>query len=133
MPLPEGADTKIGDYDDLTVLYASLLENLSIDTAFLEANEPGAGHIYLMFDSGIRPDRAEDFFVSENEYVVWEGRVWIPVETTMYGFKFSDAWRQGVTEYKRLKPRGLINEVYVQKWLQVYKPAVLPPSQASAY
>jgi tetratricopeptide (TPR) repeat protein len=130
LELSEGTDTKIGDCDDLTVLYASMLENLSIDTAFLEANEPGAGHIYLMFDSGIRPDRAEDFFVSENEYVVWQNRVWIPVETTMYGFKFSDAWRQGVNEYKRLKPRGLIKEVYVQKWLQTYKPAVLPPKQA---
>ncbi len=122
----EGVDTKIGDCDDLTVLYASLLENLSIDTAFLEANDPGKGHIYLMFDSGIPVDRAEDHFVSSAEYVVWEGRVWIPVETTMFGFTFADAWRNGVAEYKRLKARKLINEVYVQQWLQTYKPAVLP-------
>ena len=56
---PEGVDTKIGDCDDLTVLYASLLENLSIDTAFLEANDPGKGHIYLMFDSGYSNDLLE--------------------------------------------------------------------------
>ena len=37
--LPEGGGT--GDCDDLTVLYASLLENLGIDTAFLESSEPG--------------------------------------------------------------------------------------------
>ena len=123
---PEGVDVKIGDCDDLTVLYASLLENLSIDTAFLEANDPGAGHIYLMFDSGIRPDRAEDHFTSASEYVEWQGRIWIPVETTMYGFTFGDAWRQGVNEYKRLKPRDLIDEVYVQQWLQTYKAPVLP-------
>ena len=123
----EGVTTKIGDCDDLTVLYASLLENLSIDTAFLEANDPGKGHIYLMFDSGIPVDRAEDHFVSSSEYVVWEGRVWIPVETTMFGFTFNDAWRNGVGEYKRLKARKLIDEVYVQKWLQTYKPAFLPP------
>ena len=123
---PEGIDTKIGDCDDLTVLYASLLENLSIDTAFLEANEPGRGHIYLMFDAGIHPDQAEDHFTSPAEYVEWEGRIWIPVETTMVGFTFGDAWRQGVGEYKRLEPRGLINQVYVQKWMQTYKSAVLP-------
>ena len=123
---PEGVDVKIGDCDDLTVLYASLLENLSIDTAFLEANSPGAGHIYLMFDAGIRLDQAEDHFSSSAEYVEWEGRVWIPVETTMYGFTFGDAWRQGVNEYKRLKPRSLINEVYVQQWMQTYKAPVLP-------
>ena len=128
LAMPEGVGTKIGDCDDLTVLYASLLENLSIDTAFLEANDPGKGHIYLMFDSGVRPDRTEDHFISSAEYVEWEGRVWIPVETTMFGFTFADAWRNGATEYKRLKVRNLINEVSVQKWMQIYKPAVLPPT-----
>lgn len=127
---PEGVETKIGDCDDLTVLYVSLLENLSIDTAFLEANEPGKGHIYMMFDSGVPPDRTEDHFVSAAEYVQWQGRIWIPVETTMFGFTFADAWRNGAAEYKRLKARQLIGEVYVQQWLATYKPAVLPPSQA---
>ena len=124
---PEGVDAKIGDCDDLTVLFASLLENLSIDTAFLEANDPGKGHIYLMFDSGVRPDRVEDHFTGPSEYVEWEGRIWIPVETTMYGSTFGDAWRNGAAEYKRLKARGLIDEVYVQQWMQTYKAPVLPP------
>ena len=123
----EGVETKIGDCDDLTVLYASLLENLSIDTAFLEANDPGYGHIYMMFDSGIKPAKAEDHFLSANEYVKWQGRIWIPVEATMYGFTFADAWRNGAAEYHRLKPKKLIDEVYVQKWLQTYKPASIPP------
>ena len=125
---PEGVDTKIGDCDDLTVLYASLLENLSIDTAFLEANDPGKGHIYLMFDSGVPPDRAEDHFVSSAEYVEWGSRIWIPVETTLFGDTFAVAWRNGATEYKRLKVRNLIDEVDVQQWMQTYKPAVLPPA-----
>ena len=81
----------------------------------------------MMFDSGISPDRAEDHFLSSAEYVVWQGRVWIPVETTMYGFTFADAWRNGAAEYKRLKPRKLIDELYVQQYLQMYKPASLPP------
>jgi len=126
---PEDVETKIGDCDDLTVLFVSLLENLSIDTAFLEANDPGHGHIYMMFDSGIAPDKAEDYFLSPNEYVKWQGRIWIPVETTMYGFTFADAWRNGAAEYHRLKPKKLIDEVYVQQWLQTYKPASVPPVQ----
>ena len=121
---PEGTATKVGDCDDLTVLYASLLENLSIDTAFLEANDPGKGHIYLMFDSGVPTDQAEDHFTAA-EYVEWEGRIWIPVETTMFGFTFADAWRSGVSEYKRLKASKLIEEVNVWHWRQTYKPAVL--------
>ena len=123
----EGERTKIGDCDDLTVLYASLLENLSIDTAFLEANDPGKGHIYLMFDSGIAPDKAEDNFLSPKEYVEWQGRIWIPIETTMFSFTFAEAWRNGADEYHRLKARELIDEVYVQQWLQTYKPASLVP------
>jgi len=127
----EGETTKAGDCDDLTVLFASLLENLSIDTAFLEANDPGKGHIYMMFDSGVPPDRAEDHFTSPSEYVEWQGRIWIPVETTMYGFTFGDAWRNGVAEYKRLKLRDLIDEVYVQQYMQMYKAPVLPAVVAS--
>ena len=38
----------------------------------------------------------------------------------MFGFTFGDAWRNGVAEYKRLKPLKLIDEVYVQQWLQTY-------------
>ena len=126
----DGAEAKVGDCDDLTVLYASLLENLSIDTVLLEANEPGQGHIYLMFDSGVSPALAEDHFSDAGEYVEWEGRIWIPVETTLFGKPFATAWRNGAAEYRRLKARGLIEEVYVQNWLQVYKPANLPPVHA---
>ena len=126
---PTGVDTKVGDCDDLAVLFVSMLENLSIDTAFLEDNDPGKGHIYMMFDSGIPPDQAADHFTSSAEYVEWQGRVWIPVETTMFGFSFADAWRNGVSEYKLLKIRKLINEVYTQQWLQVYKAPTLPPVQ----
>lgn len=127
---PEGVETKVGDCDDLTVLYASLLGNLSIDTVFLEANEPGKGHIYLMFDSGLGPGHVEDHFVRSTEFVEWQGRIWIPVETTMFGFTFADAWRNGAGEYHRLKARGLIDEMSVQRWMQKYKPASLPPARA---
>ncbi len=128
---PQNEETKVGDCDDLTVLYASLLENLSIDTALLEANEPGRGHIFLMFDSGLTPDDAEDHFVSRSEYVAWAGRIWIPVETTMMGYAFADAWRTGAGEYARLKPNGMIGELYVQEWLARYKPATLAPVRAA--
>ena len=47
----------------------------------------------------------------------------------MYGFTFADAWRNGAAEYHRLKPKKLIDEVYVQKWLQTYKPASVPSVQ----
>ena len=124
---PEGEGARTGDCDDLTVLYASLLENLGIGTAFLETSEPGRGGISLMFDSGVLPEEAGDHFVSRTEYVEWEGRLWIPVQTTMFGSTFSDAWKEGAAEYKRLKVRDLVTETYVRKWMQTYIPAVLAP------
>ena len=124
--LPEGG-TRTGDCDDLTLLYASLLENLEIDTAFIETSEPGRGRIYLMFDSGILPGEVGDHFVSRAEYVEWEGRIWIPVETSKFGSTFTEAWKAGAGEYKRLKLIDGIAEKYVRKWMQIYKPAVLAP------
>ena len=80
-----------------------------------------------MFDSGVLPEEVGDHFVSRAEYVEWEGRIWIPVQTTMFGRTFSDAWKEGAAEYRRLKAGDLVTETYVRKWMQIYKPAVLAP------
>lgn len=115
--------SKIGDCDDLTVMFASLLGNLGIDTAFLEANDPGFPHIYLMFDSGIDLNSVADHFLDPSEYVIWREKVWIPVETTMFtAFSFIDAWRRGREEYHNLKPRGYIEETHVWEASQAYPP-----------
>lgn len=102
---------KAGDCDDCTVLFASMLENLDIHTVLLDVDAPGAGHVYMMFDSGIDVDQAEDFF-QPNDFVPYEGKAWIPVETTLYGQgDFRTAWRNGVQEYYQRKAEGTVNEV----------------------
>ena len=102
---------KIGDCDDGVVLFSSVLENLDIQTAMLDVNAPGAGHVYMMFDSGINEDRAEEYFQA-NDYVAWEGKAWIPVETTLFGKgDFRTAWRNGVQEYYQRKAEGTVREV----------------------
>ncbi len=122
----EFLQTKIGDCDDCTAIYCSMLENLNIPTAILDVNDPEYGHIYMMFDSGIAIDDAGDFFTSEKEYVLWDGRLWIPVETTLFGSSFSDAWRNGAEEYYLRKGRGYINEILVSQAQQTFKPGVVP-------
>jgi tetratricopeptide (TPR) repeat protein len=122
--------SKIGDCDDLTVLYASLLGNLGIDTAFLEANDPAFPHIYLMFDAGIDPNSVADHFLDESEYVLWNDKVWMPVETTMFTeFSFTEAWRRGREEYYSLKPRGYIQETHVWEASQVYPPGKIKAAE----
>ena len=117
--------SKIGDCDDCTVLFASLLANLNIDSALLDVNDPEFGHVYLMFDTGIPQNRVADHFLDENEFVTWEGRVWLPVETTLFGQSFSDAWRNGVDEYYKRKARGYIRAFSFSEAMQVYKSGVV--------
>ena len=94
---------KIGDCDDLTTLYGSLMGNLGIETMFLDVFKPGAGHIFLMFDSGVKPDEAGKYFLDETEVVVLNDKVWIPIEATLVGKSFFSAWKQGALKYNEMK------------------------------
>lgn len=122
----EFLEAKIGDCDDCTALFCSMLENLNIPTAILDVNDPEYGHIYMMFDSGISVQNAGDFFLNEKEYVLWDNRIWIPVETTLFGSSFSDAWRNGAEEYYIRKERGFINEILVSEAQGTFRPGVVP-------
>ena len=106
---------KIGDCDDLTALYGSLLANLGIETMFLDVFKPGAGHIFLMFDSGIKPDNVKKYFLDENEVVVLNDKVWIPIEATLVGKPFFSAWKQGALKYNEMKSENFVNEISVKE------------------
>ncbi|MEE9166614.1 MAG: tetratricopeptide repeat protein [Candidatus Neomarinimicrobiota bacterium] len=114
--------TKVGDCDDLTVLYGSLLENLGIATRFLDVFAPGEGHIFLMFDSGVSPQSVEETFLQQSDVAIVDGRVWIPVETTLVGQPFFLAWQQGAFEYQKRKNEQTMNEIDVRRSQQTYRP-----------
>ena len=101
--------SRLGDCDDLTVLFCALLENLDIRTALIDHPD----HILMMFDSGIAADRYLGFALDESRYIERDGRLWIPVEMTMLGEgNFLAAWargaatcqRQGYTEVRDVWP-----------------------------
>jgi len=106
---------KIGDCDDLTALFGSLLANLGIESMFLDVFKPGAGHIFLMFDSGIKPDDVSKYFLDENEVVVLNDKVWIPVEATLVGKPFFSAWKQGSLKYNEMKAENYVNAISVKE------------------
>ena len=106
---------KIGDCDDLTALFGSLMANLGIETMFLDVFKPGAGHIFVMFDSGIKPDEVKKYFLDENEVVVLNNKVWIPVEATLVGKPFFSAWKQGALKYNEMKAENYVNEISVKE------------------
>ncbi len=93
--------SKSGDCDDLTVLYASLLENAGVPTALVDY----PGHIFLLFDTGVARQEAYKLPMEARLYVVRGDRVWIPVEITRLDQPFAEAWKQGLDELARLSER----------------------------
>lgn len=55
-------------------------------------------------------------------YVVSEGRLWIPVEITLFAKSFMEAWRSGAGECARLAARESLRTVTTR---ELYEPA--PP------
>jgi len=78
-----------GDCDDLVVLCCSILENVGIPTAVVV----GDGHVFLMFDTGLKADAYPDdaggeggvsqvALLNPESRVEIDGRIWLPIEAT---------------------------------------------------
>ncbi len=84
-------DDRAGDCDDLSVLYAAMLQYAGLPTAFVTGR--GHGHIFIMFDTTIPATYGRSLPVSPNLFVKRNGTLWIPIETTMMPTStFSEAW-----------------------------------------
>jgi ligand-binding sensor domain-containing protein len=90
----------LGDCDDNTVLYCSLLENLNIPTAFVDV----PGHILMMFDSGIPSNRSLGTLLPNSMFVEHRGSLWVPIEVTVLGEGrlFFDAWELGAKTLSKI-------------------------------
>lgn len=73
-----------GDRDDLTALYTSLLEAIGLETAFIAI----PGHIYAAFALKSSEANVRKSFGSSSELIFLCGKVWLPVETTMFQYAF---------------------------------------------
>jgi tetratricopeptide (TPR) repeat protein len=88
---------RTGDCDDLTVLFCSLLEAVSIPTAYLLV----PGHIYAAFNTGVAAASWQDVHPEKRMTFVMDGSLWVPVEVTLLEKSdFLSAWRRGVEEWE---------------------------------
>ena len=81
-----------GDCDDLSVLFASMLEALNIESAFITI----PGHIYIAFNIDDENWRAGNGGVIE-----FDGKRWLPVEVTVPAVGFTEACRIGALQWRR--------------------------------
>ncbi len=113
-----------GDCDDTTVLLASLLGNVGVNTRFVDA----PGHIFLLVDTGLHPRNRAALGVDSSMTVVADEQLWLPLETTAVGRGFAEAWRMGAEEVASWSSRGQIGYVDVTESQERYEP-VLPPGE----
>ncbi|MBI3006168.1 MAG: hypothetical protein HYY49_12240 [Ignavibacteriales bacterium] len=114
--------SKAGDCDDSSVLIASCLENIGIRTKFIATSD----HIFIMFDTDVRPKNGYMISVNSKDYVVDENTVWMPLETTMINQPFVKAWMTGASEYyKNTEGGGKVELIDTRKAKAAFPPANL--------
>ena len=91
-----------GDCDDLSILYASLLEAVGIETAFITV----PGHIFAAFALNMSPVDAKRTFLKPEDLIITENKVWIPIEVTLVQDEFLTAWAEGAKEWREYDEPG---------------------------
>jgi tetratricopeptide (TPR) repeat protein len=111
-----------GDCDDTTVLLASLLESSGVKTAVMTS----PGHVFMAMDTG-EPEGNRWLFTTDRlEVISHEGRVWLPVETTLLKEGFLAAWTHASGLVKRYS--GSIEFLPVDALRDTYPSLPLPES-----
>ncbi len=117
---------KSGDCDDLSIVFAALMEDIGIGTAFVDV----PGHVFIMFNTGVAEKDKAVLGFPDQMVVAYQGTVWIPVEMTMVGASFTRAWQKGAEEFRDWTAKGKVDIVNTQKAWELFKPATLPHVEA---
>lgn len=114
---------KTGDCDDLTVLFASILQTVGIESALVTT----PGHIYCAFDTGVAAADYSTVHPVREMSIVLDGTLWVPVEITLIGRgSFMEAWETGSREYRNYETAVEKRGFYpVAAARNIYRPVVL--------
>lgn len=123
---------RAGDCDDLSVLYAALLESQGTPTAFVLT----PGHVLVAFDTGVAVRAAERLGLATEDWFERGGRAWAAVEVTRVGRPFAEAIAAGATELRRHRDvaGGLTFVDLAEAWRAFPPfPGELPAADLGAY
>jgi tetratricopeptide (TPR) repeat protein len=113
---------RAGDCDDLSILYAALLEAVSVETAFVTVPE----HIYIAFALQMTPQEARRFFVNPDSVIEMEEKVWLPLEVTEIQDGFLKAWDSGAQAWRKYSDSGEAAFYPIHQAWNVFAPVGLP-------
>jgi tetratricopeptide (TPR) repeat protein len=111
---------KSGDCDDLSILYCSLLESIGLETAYITT----PGHVFAAFTPGVTLNDALKYLGRAEDFIVQNGRIWIPVETTLLSSNFLGAWKEGARQWIVAKEKAVLHPVH-EAWT-FFPPVVMP-------
>jgi len=117
---------KAGDCDDLSILFAALLESVGVETAFVTV----PGHIFLAFSTGLSNEEAARVFSGSRELIVTDGRAWVPLETTVRSGGFMKAWTEAARQWRQADSRDNAGFFPVHAAWREYEPVGLPGDEA---
>ena len=115
----ETLNYKTGDCDDVSVLYASMLESVGISTMFLLT----PAHILVAFNTGLSKAEVMQITPDDSLYMLIDGKAWIPVEATKMDKSFIEAWYEGAREIDLKSSKKNIEAVNIREAWKSY-PAV---------
>jgi len=116
---------KSGDCDDLSTLFAASMENIGVGVAFLDV----PGHVFVMFNTGVLEKDIITLGFPEDQFALYQGTVWVPVEMTMVGASFTRAWQKGAEEYRDWSAKKSVDIISVQKSWDQFTPVTLPKAE----
>lgn len=120
------AENRQGDCDDLSVLYASLLESNKIQTALIDIPR----HVFIMFDTEVPVNQIYRLQVDKNMLVARNGTLWVPIETTCIdSLPFTEAWRRGIEQYHAAARNSFIKIFSFEEGRFKYEPTPPPKGE----
>ncbi len=118
-----------GDCADLSVLYASCFEAVGIETAFITV----PGHIFMAVDLGMGLQDLKARSMDESAFVVQDGKVWLPIETTLRDAGFLEVWKKAASEWREASSRGVAAVFPVHEAWKLYAPVGLPADGSTVF
>ena len=111
-----------GDCDDLSILYAAMLQAVSVETALVTVPR----HIYVAIKLSMDADTAARTFARPDDLIVRDDTVWLPVEVTRTQQPFSHAREVGARLWRQHEPRDEANFAELAEAWQEFAPVGLP-------
>jgi tetratricopeptide (TPR) repeat protein len=113
---------RTGDCSDTTALLCSLLESVGIRTAAVTT----PGHIFAAFDTDEPAENAPYMRGGGLEVITKNGKVWIPVETTILSRGFMAAWASASELVRKYSASGPFEFIPVSEMRDSFPALPLP-------